>query len=79
MAVLAPVGWTLVALIVFVGNFATLLDLPDRVQDLSPLSHLAQMPVEDFAPLPAAMLAAAGVTGLALGLVGLRRREVGVR
>ena len=76
---LAPVGWGLVALIVFVGNFGALLDLPDWLQDISPLSHPAQLPVEEFTLLPLLVLGAITVVGVALGLLGLRRRQIGVR
>lgn len=78
-ALLTFVGWALVGLIVFVGNFAALLDLPQWLRNLSPLSYPAQLPVEDFAPLPLVVLLASTLLGVALGLAGLRRRQVGVR
>ncbi|QFG69705.1 ABC transporter permease [Ornithinimicrobium pratense] len=78
-ALLAPVGWALVGLIVFVGNFAAMLDLPRWLQNLSPLSYPAQLPVEDFALLPILVLLAIAVLGVGLGLVGVRRRQIGVR
>ena len=77
-ALLAPVGWAFVALVVFVGNFAALLDLPGWLQDLSPLSHPAQLPAEEFTLLPLAVLGAIAVVGVVLGLLGLRRRQIGV-
>lgn len=73
---LAAVGWALVALMVFVGNFAALLDVPQWVVDLSPLSHPAQFPVEDVALAPLVVLLVLTALGVALGLLGLRRREV---
>lgn len=78
-ALLAPVGWALVALMVFVGNFAAILDLPGWLQKLSPLSHPAALPAQDFALRPVLALSAIAVLGLALGLAGLRRRQIGVR
>ena len=74
--VLAVVGWALVGVIIFVGVFASLLDFPDWFLDLSPFSHLAQVPVEDFSPAPVLWLTLIGAAGVALGLVGLRRRQV---
>lgn len=76
---LAPVGWAMVGLIVFAGTFATLLDVPQAVVNLSPLSHPAQVPVEDVALAPLLVLAALTIAGVALGLLGLRRRQVAGR
>lgn len=73
---LAPLAWALVAIMVFVGNFAALLDVPQWVRRLSPLSHPAQVPVEDLRLLPLVVLAALTLVALALGLLGLRRRQV---
>lgn len=73
---LAVVGWALVGVILIVGVFASLLDFPDWLLNLSPFSHPAQMPVEDFALLPLVWLTLLGLAGVAIGLVGLRRRQV---
>lgn len=73
---LAPVGWALVGLVIFVGNFGEMMDLPGWVMQLSPLSHVAQMPVEDFAVTPVLVLTVIAAVGVVLGLVGLRRRAI---
>jgi ABC-2 type transport system permease protein len=73
---LVVVGWALVGLIIFVGVFASLVDLPQWVLDLSPFSHPAQLPVEDFSLLPLVWLTLLAAAGVAIGLVGLRRRQV---
>jgi ABC-2 type transport system permease protein len=73
---LAIVGWALVGIIIFVGVFASLLDFPDWFLNLSPFSHLAQMPVEDFELAPVLWLTLIAAAGVALGLVGLGRRQV---
>src|SRR5699024_10262338 len=75
---MAPVSWALVGLMVIVGNFATILDLPAAVVNLSPLSHPAQMPTESFAGTPVVVLVLIAVAGAALGLAGFRRRQVNV-
>ncbi|MGJ3509730.1 ABC transporter permease [Enemella sp. A6] len=75
-ALLAPVGWALVAVMVFVGNFAALLDLPEWVSQISPLSHPAQYPSESIEAAPLLVLAAICAAGVALGLIGLRRRQI---
>ena len=54
-------------------------DLPGWLRDLSPLSHPAQLPAEEFALLPLVVLSAIAVVGVAVGLLGLRRRQIGVR
>lgn len=73
---LAVVGWALVGVIIFVGVFASLLDFPAWFLDLSPFSHPAQMPVEDVVLGPLVWLTLIAVAGVAIGLVGLRRRQV---
>ncbi len=75
-ALLAPVGWALVGIMVFVGNFAAMLDLPEWVTKLSPLSHPAQYPAEDVSAAPLLVLLAVTAAGVVLGLIGLRRREI---
>ena len=76
---LLPVGWALVAVMVLVGNFADLLDLPGWLVSLSPLSHAPAMPVEPFAALPLAVLTALAIAVTVAGLAGLQRREIGPR
>ncbi|WP_151526941.1 ABC transporter permease [Serinicoccus kebangsaanensis] len=76
---LAPVGWALVAVMFFVGNFAALLDVPDWIFRLSPLDYPAQVPVEDIAWRPLLWLALVALAGVVLGLVGLRRRQISAR
>src|SRR5699024_11423249 len=44
----ALVGWALVALTAIVTMFADLLDLPGWLRAVSPLYHLAEVPVEAF-------------------------------
>ena len=72
----APVGWALVALMFLVANFADLLDLPEWLRSLSPLHHLAAVPVEEFAVVPFLLLTALAGGLVAVGLAGSRRREV---
>ncbi|HSP61184.1 MAG TPA: hypothetical protein VLO09_08990, partial [Ornithinimicrobium sp.] len=76
---LGPVGWATVGLVVFAGTFAALLDVPQAVVDLSPLSHPARVPVEALALAPLGTLLGGTVLGVVLGLVGLRRRQVAGR
>ncbi len=73
---LAPIGWTLVGAVFFFGVFAQLMDLPDWVLKISPLSHPAKMPVEAFEVAPVLVLLGLTVAGCLIGLVGLRQRQV---
>lgn len=75
--VAAPVGWLLVGFAGVVGTFGSLLDLPELVTDLDPFGHLADYPVEAIAWEPVVWLTAIGAAGIAAGLLGWRRREVG--
>lgn len=75
---MAPVGWMLVALTVVVTVFSALLDLPSWVLVLSPLHHLAEVPVENFEPVPFLVVTALAVVSAGVGLVGIRRRQIGV-
>lgn len=59
-----------------VANFADLLDLPGWLRALSPLHHLAAVPVEEFVIAPSLLLTALAGFLVAAGLVGFRRRQV---
>ncbi|MEH6820079.1 MAG: ABC transporter permease [Dietzia psychralcaliphila] len=72
----APVGWAVVALMFLVTNFADLLDLPGWLRSLSPLHHLAAVPVEEFAVVPFLLVTVLTAILVAVGLVGFRRRQV---
>ncbi len=61
---------------VLVGNFGALLDLPDAVLNLSPLSHPAQLPAEPFAVAPVVVLLAVAAVGIAGGITGFSRRQL---
>ena len=73
----APVGWLLVALTGVVTLFGEMLDLPGWLLGLSPIRHLADVPVEPFVGGPFLLITALAGIGVGVGLLGLRRREVG--
>lgn len=74
---MAPVGWLLVALTAVVTLFGEMLDLPGWVLGLSPIHHLAEVPVEPFLAGPFLLVTVVAGVGTGLGLLGLRRREIG--
>ncbi len=73
---LASLAWLglVVALVAMI--FGPLLDLPDWFVDLSPFSHLALMPAEDFRWQPVAVLGAIAFGLSALGQLAFARRDV---
>ncbi|NLT29867.1 MAG: hypothetical protein GXX86_05320 [Propionibacterium sp.] len=73
---LTVVGWVAAGMVFFFGLFARIMDLPEWVIGLSPLSHPAQLPVEDFSATPLLVLTLITAAGVGLGLIGLRRRQI---
>ena len=72
----AAVAWAALTACFVIGMFGQLLDLPQWVYDLSPFQHVPQLPVADFTPVPLLTLVAIAAGLTALGLVGLRRRDL---
>lgn len=56
--------------------FATLLELPEWAQAVSPFHHLAAYPAEDADWLAAALVTAAAIAFAVLGYAGARRRDL---
>lgn len=69
-------AWVGVVLAFVVGWLGSVLDLPTAVVNLSPYSHLPDVPVQHVTPTPLVVLTllAAGLT--ALGVIGFRRRDL---
>lgn len=74
---LAPLVWTVFVFALLQTYLGEILDLPDWAAGLSPYHHLPLMPLESFEAAPAAVLTGLGVLGVVVGLVGVRRRDVG--
>lgn len=73
---LALLGWAALAAAVVVGFFAEPLQLPDWARDLSPFTHLPQVPAADLTVgAPAALLLIATALCL-LALEALSRRDI---
>ncbi len=69
-------AWIAVVFAMVTGYLGFALDLPDPVMDLSPLSHIAQVPLETQEPLPLVMLTAIAAALLAIALVRFRSRDL---
>lgn len=72
----AGLAWLALGFCVVVMFFGDLLRFPDWVVDVSPFSHLALVPAEPFDAAPYAVVLLLGVALLAVGVVGLRRRDL---
>lgn len=72
----ALAAWAALTGMVLVGYFGDVLQLPDWVRDLSPLTHLPQVPAEPVAVGPIVAWLGVAVAFVAVGLWGLRRRDL---
>jgi ABC-2 type transport system permease protein len=70
-------SWAFLGLCFLIGMFGQLLDLATWVEQLSPFQHVPQYPATDLHVLPLAVLVAIAAGLTAIGLAGLRRRDIG--
>jgi ABC-2 type transport system permease protein len=71
------VAWGALAFCFVIGWLGGLLQPPDWVSNLSPYSHVPQVPAEAVQAAPLVTLSALTVATVALAVVGLRRRDIG--
>jgi ABC-2 type transport system permease protein len=71
------VPWGVLAGCFVIGMFGQLLDLPPSIQDLSPFQHVPPYPATELRVLPLLALTALAAGLTALGLAGLRHRDIG--
>jgi ABC-2 type transport system permease protein len=69
-------AWILVAAVLFQTMLGDSLRLPDAVDSVSPFWHLPGVPAEPFDPVPGLLELAVAVGLVAVGLWGLRRRDL---
>lgn len=70
------VSWTSFALIYFITQFATILELPQYVLNFSPFEHTPAFPLEDITLLPISSLIICGALLGAIGFVRFRNRDI---
>ncbi len=70
-------AWGALGLFLVIGLFGQLFGLPGWMMDVSPFQHVPQMPVEGFSLGSTLALVAVAAALLAVGFVGLRRRDAG--
>lgn len=73
---LTPVTWAALITFLVIGEFGTLLGLPDWLRDLSPFTHLPALPGGAASAAPLVALAAVAVLLMASGSVSFRRRDL---
>lgn len=71
-----PVVWVVITYAGVVGWLGVLLRFPEWAINLSPLGHTPLLPAEDFRWTPLVVLTALSIVLVALGSVGLRRRDL---
>lgn len=70
------VVWLVIGYAALVGLLGGLLGVPQAAMDVSPFAIVPMMPAEPFAPWPVLGLLAAGAGLAAIGVWGLRRRDI---
>lgn len=70
------VSWAILAACVLLEEFGRPLQLSERVLDLSPFAHVPNLPGSDASATPLVWLTLIAVALAAIGLLGVRRRDV---
>jgi len=74
--VAVPLSWTAFAVCLLLSQLGALLGLPEAVQNLSPFTHLPQVPVAEVTATPLIALLAVAVALTATGIALFRRRDL---
>lgn len=72
----APVAWACLVTVLIVGLFASILNLPQWVQNLSPFEHAPTLPGGAVAVVPLAALLALAAALIAVGVRTFERRDI---
>jgi ABC-2 type transport system permease protein len=74
---LAAVSWAAIVASVLLGELGPVLGLTQWAMDISPFAHLPKLPGAAFTVLPLAWLTVVAAALACVGLIGLRRRDIG--
>ena len=69
-------SWGLLGFAIVVMYFGGFLNLPQLVLDISPFTHVPQLPAQDLDGVPLAWLSLLALVLVVAGLIGIRRRDV---
>jgi ABC-2 type transport system permease protein len=72
----ALAAWASVAWVFVVAMFATVLDLPQWLSNISPFEHVPALPAAPMAWLPLVVLTAIAAAAIAVGVAALDRRDI---
>lgn len=73
---LAAASWGSLAICLVLLIFGAALQLGQWLMDISPFTHVPKLPVSDMSVTPVLWLLAVAVVVMAVGLAGLRRRDI---
>jgi ABC-2 type transport system permease protein len=68
--------WAVFGFATIIGFFGPIMDLPQWVHNLSPIEHVARLPLEELSWTPLVILTAVAAGLIALGLYGFGRRDL---
>lgn len=74
---LATAAWGALVAVLLIGQLGQVLQLDQWILDLSPFTHVPQLPGGELTWTPLAWLTAVALAFAAIGTVGFRRRDVG--
>lgn len=69
-------AWALLGFAGIIGWFGPIMDLPQWVHNISPLEHIARLPLDDMAWTPLIVLTVIAGALVVAGLYGFRRRDL---
>jgi len=69
-------AWAVLVYATLLAFFGPLLDPPSWLHNLSPLDHIARLPLEEFSPTPVLVLIAIAVAAAVAGMAAFRRRDL---
>jgi polyether ionophore transport system permease protein len=70
-------GWAAVGICGLIGLFGPAVQLSQKVLDVFPFTHTPKLPGGEFSATPVIWLCAAALAMTAVGVAGLRRRDIG--
>jgi ABC-2 type transport system permease protein len=70
-------GWAAVGICGLIGLFGPAVQLSQKVLDIFPFTHTPKLPGGEFSAAPVIWLCAAALAMTAVGVAGLRRRDIG--